>query len=117
MGESGNVYEELGLTTVINGQGTMTYLGRSLMRLEAEAVMKLASLHFVNINNLEEAVGKRIAEMLQLPQGYSALVTSGAASAIQNGYSGILTGSNEAMQRQIRLPNRISEIMQIWDTI
>jgi L-seryl-tRNA(Ser) seleniumtransferase len=101
LGESGNVYEELGLTTVINGQGTMTYLGGSLMRPEAEAVMKLASLHFVNINNLEAAVGKRIAEMLKLPQAYSALVTSGAASAIQNGYSGILTGSNETYIKQI----------------
>lgn len=101
LGESGNVYEELGLTTVINGQGTMTYLGGSLMRPEAEAVMKLASLHFVNINDLEVAAGKRIAEMLKLPQGYSALVTSGAASAIQNGYSGILTGSNETYIKQI----------------
>ncbi len=101
LGESGNVYEELGLTTVINGQGTMTYLGGSLMRPEAEAVMKLASLHFVNINDLEVAVGKRIAEMLKLPQGYSAMVTSGAASAIQNGYSGILTGSNETYIKQI----------------
>ncbi len=101
LGESGNVYEELGLTTVINGQGTMTYLGGSLMRPEAEAVMKLASLHFVNINDLEAAAGKRIAEMLKLPQGYSALVTSGAASAIQNGYSGILTGSNETYIKQI----------------
>ena len=101
LGETGNVYEELGLTTVINGQGTMTYLGGSLMRPEAEAVMKLASLHFVNINDLEAAAGKRIAEMLKLPQGYSALVTSGAASAIQNGYSGILTGSNETYIKQI----------------
>ena len=101
LGESGNVYEELGLTTVINGQGTMTYLGGSLMRPEAETVMKLASLHFVNINDLEAVVGKRIAEMLKLPQGYSALVTSGAASAIQNGYSGILTGSNAAYIKQI----------------
>ncbi|MHB1938746.1 MAG: aminotransferase class V-fold PLP-dependent enzyme [Acidobacteriaceae bacterium] len=101
LGESGNVYEELGLTTVINGQGTMTYLGGSLMRPEAEAVMKLASLHFVNINDLESAAGKRIAEMLKLPQGYSALVTSGAASAIQNGYSGILTGSNETYIKQL----------------
>ncbi|MDR5729195.1 MAG: aminotransferase class V-fold PLP-dependent enzyme [Terriglobia bacterium] len=101
LGESGNVYEELGLTTVINGQGTMTYLGGSLMRPEAEAVMKLASLHFVNINDLEAAAGKRIAEMLKLPQGYSVLVTSGAASAIQNGYSGILTGSNETYIKQI----------------
>ncbi|MES2220912.1 MAG: aminotransferase class V-fold PLP-dependent enzyme [Acidobacteriota bacterium] len=101
LGESGNVYEELGLTTVINGQGTMTYLGGSLMRPEAEAVMKLASLHFVNINDLEATAGKRIAEMLKLPQGYSALITSGAASAIQNGYSGILTGSNETYIKQI----------------
>ena len=29
-GETGNVYEELGVTTVINGQGTMTVLGGSL---------------------------------------------------------------------------------------
>ncbi len=101
LGESGNVYEELGLTTVINGQGTMTYLGGSLMRPEAEAVMQLASLRFVNINDLEAAAGKRIAEMLKLPQGYSGLVTSGAASAIQNGYSGILTGSNETYIKQI----------------
>ncbi|HET9101627.1 MAG TPA: aminotransferase class V-fold PLP-dependent enzyme [Acidobacteriaceae bacterium] len=101
LGKSGNVYEELGLTTVINGQGTMTYLGGSLMRPEAEAVMKLASMHFVNINDLEVAAGKRIAEMLKLPQGYSALVTSGAASAIQNGYSGILTGNNETSIKQI----------------
>ena len=51
--------------------------------------------------DLEAAVGRRIAEMLKLPQGYSAIVTSGAASAIQNGYSGILTGSNAAYMKQI----------------
>ena len=33
-GQSGNVYEELGVTTVINGQGTMTVLGGSLPRPE-----------------------------------------------------------------------------------
>src|SRR5271163_1320640 len=31
-GQSGSVYEELGMATVINGQGTMTYLGGSLAR-------------------------------------------------------------------------------------
>ena len=36
-GASGNVYEELGVTTVINGQGTMTTLGGSLIRPEVEA--------------------------------------------------------------------------------
>src|SRR5260370_29439633 len=44
-GASGNVYEELGVTTVINGQGTMTMLGRSLMPPEAETAMNPASQH------------------------------------------------------------------------
>src|ERR1700675_2927234 len=54
-GETGNVYEELGVTTVINGQGTMTVLGGSLARPEAETVMTLASLHFVSVPALEVA--------------------------------------------------------------
>src|SRR5258707_1677151 len=90
-GETGNVYEELGVTTVINGQGTMTMLGGSLMRPEVEAVMALGSLHFCSIPELEVAAGKRIGEMLKLPDGYTALVTSGAAAAMQSGLAGILT--------------------------
>src|SRR5271169_2856969 len=77
-GSTGNVYEELGVATLINGQGTMTVLGGSLMRPEVEAVMDLAGQHFISIPELEVAAGKRIAEMLKLPAGYSALVTSGA---------------------------------------
>src|SRR5712664_2941955 len=57
-GSSGNVYEELGVTTVINGQGTMTMLGGSLMRPEVESAMALAGRHFVNIPELEVAAGK-----------------------------------------------------------
>jgi L-seryl-tRNA(Ser) seleniumtransferase len=100
-GASGNPYQELGVTTVINGQGTMTMLGGSLIRPEVEAVMALASRHFVSIPELEMAAGKRIAQMLKLPQGYSALVTSGAAAAIQSGLAGILTGDNESLIKQL----------------
>src|SRR5215470_9941795 len=78
-GSTGNVYEELGVTTIINGQGTMTILGGSLARPEVEAVMALAGQHFCSIPDLEVAAGKRIAEMLKLPDGYTTLVTSGAA--------------------------------------
>lgn len=100
-GQTGNPYEELGVSTVINCEGTMTMLGGSVLRPELEAVMAMAGRHFVNIPALELAAGKRIAEMLKLPEGYTALVTSGAAAAIQSGLAGILTGDNESLIRQL----------------
>ena len=100
-GQTGNPYDELGVTTVINCEGTMTMLGGSILRPELEAVMAMAGRHFVSIPDLEVAAGKRIAEMLKLPDGYAVLVTSGAAAAIQSGLAGILTGDDEARIRQI----------------
>lgn len=100
-GGTGNVYEELGVTTVINGQGTMTMLGGSLIRPEVEAVMAQATKHFVSIPALEIAAGKKIAEMLKLPDGYTAFVSSGAAGAIQSGLAGILTRDDDSLIRQL----------------
>lgn len=100
-GQTGNPYEELGVRTVINCEGTMTTLGGSLPHPELEAVMTMAARHFVSIPELEVAAGNRIAEMLKLPQGYTALVTSGAAAAIESGLAGILTGNNEQYIRQL----------------
>jgi uncharacterized pyridoxal phosphate-dependent enzyme len=100
-GQTGNPYDELGVTTVINCEGTMTMLGGSVLRPELEAVMAMAGRHFVSIPDLEVAAGNRISQMLKLPDGYTALVTSGAAAAIQSGLAGILTGDNEALIRQL----------------
>src|SRR3954463_3604432 len=97
LGQTGNVYDELGVPTVINCEGTMTMLGGSLPHPQLEAVMFMAGKHFVSIPDLEVAAGNRIAQMLKLPEGYTALVTSGAAAAIQSGLAGILTGDNEAL--------------------
>src|SRR6266849_1587198 len=97
----GNVYEELGVPTLINAEGTMTMLGGSLPHPELEAVMFQAGHHFVNMPDLEVAAGKRIAQMLKLPEGFTALVTSGAAAAIQAGLAGILTGNNETLIQQL----------------
>src|SRR5437588_8773302 len=79
----------------------MPMLGGSLPHPELEAVMAQAGRHFVRIPELEVAAGQRIAEMLKLPEGYTALVTSGAAAAMQSGLAGILTGDNETFIRQI----------------
>jgi uncharacterized pyridoxal phosphate-dependent enzyme len=101
LGSTGDVYQELGVTTVINGQGTMTTLGGSLGRPEVEAIMTQAMRNFVSIPELEAAAGKRISEMLKLPAGYNAIVTSGAAAAMQSGLSGILTRDNPDFIRQL----------------
>ncbi len=100
-GQTGNVYEELGVPTLINAEGTMTMLGGSLPHPELEAVMFQAGHHFVSMPELEVAAGKRIAQMLKLPEGFTALVTSGAAAAIQSGLAGILTGDNETLIQQL----------------
>jgi L-seryl-tRNA(Ser) seleniumtransferase len=101
LGATGNVYEELGVTTVINGEGTMTVLGGSLPRPEVEAVMALASQYFVAVVDLERAAGRRIVELLKLPADYDAIVTCGAAAGMQSGLSGILTGDNRKFIEQL----------------
>src|SRR5215469_7864218 len=100
-GSTGDVYEELGVTTVINAQGTMTYLGGSLPHPEVEAVMALAAQHFVPIVGLEVAAGKRICELLKLPPDYDAIVTCGAAAGMQSGLAGILTGNDPKFIEQL----------------
>src|SRR5579875_922350 len=100
-GSTGSVYEELGVTPLINGVGTLTMVGGSLIPPEVETVMGYAARHFVSIPELEVAAGKRIAEMLKLPSGYTGLVTSGAAGAITCGYAGVLTADNEEFIRQL----------------
>jgi uncharacterized pyridoxal phosphate-dependent enzyme len=100
-GHTGNPYAELGVKTVINCAGTLTVLGGSLPHPEIEAVMADAGRHFVNIPELEVAAGNRIAQMLKLPDGYGALVTSGAAGAMQSGLAGILTGGNREFIKQL----------------
>jgi L-seryl-tRNA(Ser) seleniumtransferase len=101
LGATGNVYQELGVTPVINGEGTMTVLGGSLPRPEVEAVMALAAQDFVPIVDLEHAAGKRISELLKLPANYDAIVTCGAAAGMQSGLAGILTGDNRKFIEQL----------------
>lgn len=52
-----NVYEALGVKTVINAAGTITYLGGSIMPPEVVAAWADAAKHFVNLYELQEKVG------------------------------------------------------------
>ena len=101
LGSSGDIYAELGVTPVINGAGTYTVLGGSLMHPEVIEVMRLGNEKFVDINDLEVAAGKKMAELCKMPEGYTGLVTTGAAAALLVGYAAILTGDNKQYIQQI----------------
>src|SRR5512143_1293216 len=61
-GDGMDIYDELGVRKVINGSATLTMLGGSLMPPEVLAAMADAAGHFVDIDELQEKVGQRIAE-------------------------------------------------------
>jgi len=83
-----NIYESLGLRPIINAAGTFTDLGGSLMPEPVVEAWLQASKHFVDLRELQDRVGDRIAKLLNVE---SALVTGGAASGILLGVSAALT--------------------------
>jgi D-glucosaminate-6-phosphate ammonia-lyase len=78
-GGQGTVYTRLGVKPLINGMGTVTVLGGSVMPPEVVRAMEEASRHFVYLPDLQAKAGARIAELVGVP---AALVTAGAAAAI-----------------------------------
>ena len=95
-----DLIEELGVRSFINAAGTFTALTGSLMRPEAVAAMQVASRKYVRLEDLRDAVGKRIAELLSCP---AALVTAGCASALSVATAACITGDDRDRVR--RLPD------------
>ena len=58
-----DVIQELGVRSFINAAGTFTALTGSLMRPEVVAAMQVAARKYVRLEDLHDAVGKRIAEL------------------------------------------------------
>ena len=56
-----NIYERLGVRTRINAKGTYTNLTGSLLPPEAARAMEEAAQHYVVLDELQRAVGERIA--------------------------------------------------------
>src|SRR5437868_9065827 len=89
----GNVYSRLGVKTVINCRGTWTYLSGSLQFPEVRAAQEEAGRHFVNMVDLQRAVGRRLAELTGAESG---LITSGAAGAMAASTAACMAGSDAA---------------------
>jgi seryl-tRNA(Sec) selenium transferase len=98
---SGDIYAELGVTPLININGTLTVIGGSVMKPEVMELIRRGNEHFVLIDELEIAAGKFIAKLCKSPAGYTGLVTGGAAAAMVVGYAGMMTEDLEPRMRDI----------------
>src|SRR5215470_7963078 len=88
-GES--IYAELGVRTLINGRGVATFYSSTLMPPEVHRAMERASEHFVEIVELQKAVGARLA---QYAGTEAAMVSSGSAACIAQATAGCIAGTD-----------------------
>ena len=93
-----NVYSRLGVKTVINCRGTWTYLSGSLEFPEVREAQVEASQHFVNMLDLQRAVGRRLSELTGAESG---IVTSGAAGAMAAATAGCMAGTDDRLIWQL----------------
>src|SRR5260221_3649570 len=88
-----NVYTRLGVKTVINCRGTWTYLSGSLQFPEVRAAQTEASHHFVNMVELQNAAGRKLAELTGAESG---MITSGAAGSMAASAAACMAGTDPA---------------------
>jgi uncharacterized pyridoxal phosphate-dependent enzyme len=98
---SSDIYEALGVTPIININGTVTVIGGSVMKPEVMELIRQGNQHFVLLDELEVAAGKYIAKLCKSPAGYTGLVTGGAAAALVVGYAGMMTEDWENRIREV----------------
>ncbi|MDH5397321.1 MAG: selenocysteine synthase [Cyclobacteriaceae bacterium] len=84
-----DLFKELGVRTFINAAGTYTAMTGSLMPEEVISTIVYGTSDYVNLDELQDKVGERIAEMLDCEY---ATVSSGAFGAMTIGLAGVIAG-------------------------
>ena len=93
-----NVYTRIGIRPLITARGTWTYLSGSLELPEVRAAKQEASLHFVDMFELQRGVGKRLAALSGAESG---MITSGAAGAMAAATAACIAGTDPAKVWQL----------------
>lgn len=95
-----NIYQSIGVETIINCRGTFTIIGGSVERPEVLAAMDEASAYFVQYDELAEGVGKRLSEITGAEWG---MVSAGCAAGLKHVTAACVTGGNP--EKLIRIPD------------
>src|SRR5438477_6329770 len=94
----GSVFQQLGVTPVINARGNQTVLGGTTPSARVRRAMLDAERYYVDMAKLLERSGQIIAKVLGAEAAY---VTPGAAAAMAIGTAAAIAGSD---------PNKIAQL-------
>ena len=104
-----NLYESIGVTPIENCRGTYTIITGSQTLPEVKRAMEAASNAYVHMDELMEAVGRRLAELTKAEWG---IVTAGCAAALTHATSACIAGGDpEKMQRVPNLTGLKNEVV------
>jgi L-seryl-tRNA(Ser) seleniumtransferase len=95
-----DLYRSIGVRPFVNARGTYTILTGSTMLPEARAAMGEASKHYVHLDELAEAIGRRLAELTRAEWG---MVTNGCSAALTHATGACVTGGNPDLH--VRVPD------------
>jgi L-seryl-tRNA(Ser) seleniumtransferase len=93
-----NIYESIGVRPIVNCRGTFTIITGSQSLPEVKRAMDEASRHYVHLDELMEAVGKRLAELTKSEWG---IVTAGCAAAITHATAACIAGTDPEKMQQL----------------
>ena len=104
-----DMYRSIGVRPMINARGTYTIITGSTTLPEVKRAMDQASRGFVNMDELMDAVGKRLAELTGAEWG---IVTAGCCAAVTHCTAASIAGGNpERMQKLPDLTGLKSEVI------
>jgi L-seryl-tRNA(Ser) seleniumtransferase len=95
-----NAYQRLGVRPLINGRGTFTIIGGSIELEEVRAAKSAANQQYVHLDELMDAVGRRLAELTGAEWG---MVSAGCAAAMSHATAACVAGGNPDLH--VRIPN------------
>jgi uncharacterized pyridoxal phosphate-dependent enzyme len=93
-----DIYDELGVRKIINGNATLTMLGGSIMPPEVTSAMAEAARHFVEIDELQAKAGQRIAEWTHNEAAY---VSCGAAAGLVLSTAACIAGKDPDLRERL----------------
>lgn len=92
------LYESIGVKPLINSRGTFTIITGSQTLVEVKRAMDEASRHLVQMDELMDGAGKRLAELTGAEWG---IVTNGCCAAIAHCTCAAIAGNNPERMQQL----------------